>query len=286
MSRSEAAQLYTAAGFPIVNNQPVNRCRQPARPRVTFVDLNEDRRAEALFVDENAQCYAPSGRYFSVLLKDGNRWRALMSGTGTAQAMPSKTAGWLDMRVSDGGCTRDFRFAGSAYAAAAGCAGDLTAAAPRAGAAPAAAPATVVGTLTPADEAAAFKAAGFTKRGKAWRSDCDDPGTASYTPGRIEQVADLNGDSLPDAVIGESGTYCYGNTGHAFWLVAKQADGRWTLLTRSTGMPEFLKTQGAQGWPDVSVGGPGFCFPVQRWNGREYKLQRWEYDGKACKPPR
>ena len=35
-----------------------------------------------------------------------------------------------------------------------------------------------------------------------------------------------------------------------------------------------------------SVGGPGFCFPVQRWNGREYKLQRWEYDGKACKPPR
>ena len=43
---------------------------------------------------------------------------------------------------------------------------------------------------------------------------------------------------------------------------------------------------GAMGWPDISVGGPGFCFPVQRWNGREYKLQRWEYEGKACKPPR
>ena len=87
-------------------------------------------------------------------------------------------------------------------------------------------------------------------------------------------------------MISEGGTFCYGNTGQAFWLVAKQADGRWTLITQSTGIAEFLKTKGAQGWPDISVGGPGFCFPVQRWNGREYKLQRWEYEGKACKPPR
>jgi hypothetical protein len=58
------------------------------------------------------------------------------------------------------------------------------------------------------------------------------------------------------------------------------------LVTSGTGIPEFLKTKGADGWPDISVGGPGFCFPVERWNGREYKFQRWEYDGKACKPPR
>jgi hypothetical protein len=24
---------------------------------------------------------------------------------------------------------------------------------------------------------------------------------------------------------------------------------------------------------------------VLRWNGRDYQQQRWEYDGKACKPP-
>lgn len=40
------------------------------------------------------------------------------------------------------------------------------------------------------------------------------------------------------------------------------------------------------GWPDISVGGPGFCFPVERWNGKEYKLHRFEYEGKRCKPPR
>jgi hypothetical protein len=54
-------------------------------------------------------------------------------------------------------------------------------------------------------------------------------------------------------------------------------------MTSSPGIPEFLKTKGVDGWPDVLVGGPGFCFPAERWNGKEYKLHRWEYDGKVCK---
>jgi hypothetical protein len=69
MSKAEAAQLYTAAGFPIVNDQPVNRCGKPAKPRVTFVDINGDKRPEALFIDSDAQCYAPSGRYFAILAR-------------------------------------------------------------------------------------------------------------------------------------------------------------------------------------------------------------------------
>ena len=307
MSRAQAAQLYTAAGFAIGNERPVNRCGQPAKPRVTFVDLNADRRPEALFVDGDLRCYAPSGRYFAVLVKEGSHWRVVISGNGSIQALPSRTAGWLDMRVSDSGCTRNFIFAGLAYASAGGCAGEALAAAPPAPptrpkatqpradtAPPAAAPATTgapdsqaaTATLQAGDEAAAFKAAGFKKRGNAWRSDCDDPGTASYSPGRIDQVADLNGDGLPDVVLSEGGTFCYGNTGQGFWLVAKQADGRWKLMTQSTGIAQFLKTKGVQGWPDISVGGPGFCFPVERWNGREYRLQRWEYESKPCKPPR
>jgi len=35
--------------------------------------------------------------------------------------------------------------------------------------------------------------------------------------------------------------------------------------------------------PMSSSAVPGFCFPAERWNGKEYKLHRWEYDGKACK---
>ena len=51
-------------------------------------------------------------------------------------------------------------------------------------------------------------------------------------------------------------------------------------------MPEFLKVKGVGGWPDVSLGGPGFCFPVYRWSGRAYTINRFEYEGKRCKPPR
>ena len=89
-----------------------------------------------------------------------------------------------------------------------------------------------------------------------------------------------------DVVLTEGGAFCYGNTGTGYWLLGRRADGSWQLMDRNTGVPEFLATRGTGGWPDISVGGPGFCFPVVRWNGREYKLQRWQYDGKPCKPAR
>ncbi len=134
-----------------------------------------------------------------------------------------------------------------------------------------------------ADQVAIFKAAGFTKQGRQWKSDCGDPGTATYEPGAIEMKGDLNGDGRPEAVVTEGSSYCYGMTGTGFWLLSKQATGGWKLMTRETGIPEFLKTKGVGGWPDISVGGPGFCFPVLRWNGKEYKLHRPAYEGKPCR---
>ena len=135
--------------------------------------------------------------------------------------------------------------------------------------------------LSPADEAAAFKAAGFSLKGKKWQA-CDDP-TPTYTPGAIEDVRDFNGDGQPEAVITEGGTYCYGNTGAGYSLVSKQANGSWKLNAKGTGMLTVLTTKGVDGWPDIEIGGPGFCFPVQRWNGREYVLQRQQYEGKPCR---
>jgi hypothetical protein len=296
LSEAEATQLFGAAGYRVAGGQPVNRCGAPANPRVSFVDINGDQRPEALLVDEGP-CYAPAGRYFAVLTKQGASWRAVISGTGAVQAQSSNTAGWLDLRVAEPGCTRDFRFQGNRYAPASDCAGRpavAAAPAPASPAAPARAPAAppqaAAGAsptrLSPADEAAAFKAAGFKRRGNQWRSDCDDPGTPTYSPGVIEKVADLNGDGRPEVLFTEGGTYCYGNTGQGYFVVTRLADGGWKRVASGTGIAEFLGTRGAEGWPDLRIGGPGFCFPVQRWNGREYALQRWEYQGKACKPPR
>ena len=137
--------------------------------------------------------------------------------------------------------------------------------------------------LTPADEAAAFTAAGFTRIDGAWRA-CEDPGTASYQAGAIEQVADLNGDGRPEAIIAEHSGFCYGMQGSGYMLVSKQAGGEWTLVTSGSGMLSPLQTRGAGGWQDLEIGGPGFCFEVARWNGSDYVFHRYEYEGKPCKP--
>jgi len=298
MSRAEVAQLYTVAGFPIANGQPVNRCGTPAKPKITFVDINGDKNPEALVIDTDATCYAPAGRYFAVLVKERVAWRAIVSGNGSIQALSTKTTGWLDMRVSDAGCTREFRYDGRNYSPTTTCARDAVASAPgspKAVPPPQRAPvpgmsppiaaasqaAATKKTLDAADQASAFKAAGFKKQGSTWRN-CDDRSAS----GSVERVDDFNGDGLPDAVLVEGGTACYGMTAQAFWLVSKRADGTWKLMTGGPGIAEFLKTKGVDGWPDVSIGGPGFCFPIERWNGKEYKLQRHEYEGKPCKPPR
>ncbi|MCJ2178416.1 hypothetical protein [Novosphingobium album (ex Hu et al. 2023)] len=137
--------------------------------------------------------------------------------------------------------------------------------------------------LTPKDRTAAFLAAGFKFQRGQW-SECGDPGTPSYSPGQIDTVRDLNGDGRPEAVITEGSTFCFGMTGTGFTLVSKQADGTWKSITSSQGIPSFLATKGVGGWPDIEIGGPGFCFPVERWNGKAYVRNRHQYEGKACRP--
>lgn len=136
--------------------------------------------------------------------------------------------------------------------------------------------------LSPADEAAAFKAAGFKKKGAQWHR-CEDP-TPLYGPGGIEDVRDVNGDGLPEVVITEGGTFCFGNTGTGFTLLSKQTNGTWKVMASSPGILHFLTTRGTGGWADIEVGGPGFCFPVLRWNGKAYAIDRHQYEGKACRP--
>jgi hypothetical protein len=138
--------------------------------------------------------------------------------------------------------------------------------------------------LSPSDRDAAFRASGFVRQGRQWRKCVDDP-SESYSPGRIGQSGDFNSDARPDAVIVEDSTFCNGHAGSSFHVVSKQADGAWKLLTESAGMATFLQTKGASGWPDIEIGGPGFCFAVARWDGKEYKFNRCEYEGKRCEEP-
>ena len=135
----------------------------------------------------------------------------------------------------------------------------------------------------PAELPAIYKAAGAVKRGTKWVLCADQPDPDGV---RVDLYRDLNGDGRPEVILAEGGTFCYGFTGEGFALLTKEASGGWRLMTSGAGIPEPLKTKGAAGYPDLSIGGPGFCFPVWRWNGREYDNQRFEYEGKPCRPGR
>ena len=135
----------------------------------------------------------------------------------------------------------------------------------------------------PSERAAILTAAGFHRVGDQWKSDCDDPGTASYSPATIETYRDISGDGRPEAIVTEGSTYCYGNTGAGFWVLTRAASGSWTKLYQSPGMPAVLPSR-VNGWPEIEVGGPGFCFPILRWTGKAYAIGRHAYDGKPCRP--
>lgn len=122
--------------------------------------------------------------------------------------------------------------------------------------------------------ASIFKAANFKKTKHGWKSNCDT--------GEIIIYKDLNGDGHKDAVIQDSSSMCYGNTGVGYYIVSQQKDGQWKKLFSNSGLPTFLKTKGKDGWPDIENGGPGFCSAIYRWNGQEYVVNRHEYEGKAC----
>ncbi|MDB5682747.1 MAG: hypothetical protein JWM75_445 [Sphingomonas bacterium] len=149
----------------------------------------------------------------------------------------------------------------------------------------AAVPAAAQGTLSPADQAAAYRAAGFTLQGRQWRA-CDAPSGSVYSPGKIETVRDLNGDGRPEAVITEGSSFCFGGDEVGYTIVSKQPDGAWKRITAGAGIVHVLATRGVGGWPDIEIGGQGFCFPVYRWDGRSYEIHRHQYQRKPCRPAR
>lgn len=135
----------------------------------------------------------------------------------------------------------------------------------------------------PAEMQAIYKAAGATRRGAKWVMCAEEPDAQGL---RVELYRDLNGDGRPEAIIAEDGSFCYGATGAGYAVLTREVSGAWRKMDSGAGIVEPLTTRGAGGYPDLSIGGPGFCFPVVRWNGRAYANQRFEYEGKPCRPGR
>ena len=125
-----------------------------------------------------------------------------------------------------------------------------------------------------ADKAAIFAAAGFKNTNGSWRGKC--------SLGHIPVIKDINGDGRLDAIVRDGGTECYGTTGVGFYLITMQKDGKWTRIFNSPGEPQFLKTVGRHGWPEMVVTNPSQCHQVFSWDGSKFIKVRQEYKAKAC----
>src|SRR5262245_13345829 len=123
------------------------------------------------------------------------------------------------------------------------------------------------GTLTEAEKMEMFKATGLivSKDGKGFVDE-----VCGQTAGADVEIRDMNADKVPEVLIIYGNDCLAGNTGSNVLLFIKDASGKYKANLGFPGASADPLPQKSMGYPDLQIGGPGFCFPVWRWNGKEY----------------
>lgn len=126
----------------------------------------------------------------------------------------------------------------------------------------------IAAELSANDKLAIIKIAGLTEEnGKYFTMACDEKTESELI------VEDLNKDEQPEAFIRSHGMCLGGGAGIAISLYIKDAKGEWKANLGFPGDYKILDTNNL-GYPDLEISGPGFCFPVWRWNGEAYDLYK------------
>lgn len=122
-------------------------------------------------------------------------------------------------------------------------------------------------TIAEADQQAIFDQLGYLVGADGASLEVMDCGTI------FTQVAedDLNGDGVPEVFVLGGNTCTSGGDGSNLTLFVRNADGGWGMhLGFQAGGWTKLET-GNLGYPDLSIGGMGFCEAVYRWDGSTYQ---------------
>jgi len=81
---------------------------------------------------------------------------------------------------------------------------------------------------------------------------------------------DMNKDGKEEIFVLFGNSFTSGHTGSSISLFIKNTSGVYKNHLGFPGtLPDALSTV-SQGYPDLLIGGPGFEFPVLRWNGKTY----------------
>lgn len=122
LTAEQAVQLFAEAGFSLTDGRPVNRCGTPANPRIAFIDLDGDGRAEAHVADVAPACYGKPGAWFAILAQQASgSWQRLIGEDGIVGFERSRSQGWNDLSLEprDSACPGVRRFNGTDYGASA-----------------------------------------------------------------------------------------------------------------------------------------------------------------------
>ncbi len=128
----------------------------------------------------------------------------------------------------------------------------------------------VQSTLTGAERNDIAAQLGFILSGDENQPFALDKDSKDFPFGAIVLPTDMNKDGREEIFVSFGNSYTSGNTGSSISLFIKNAAGAYILNLGFPGViPDALATSNV-GYPDLLIGGPGFEYPVWRWNGKAY----------------
>jgi hypothetical protein len=101
-----------------------------------------------------------------------------------------------------------------------------------------------------------------------------DKDSKDYPFGATVMPTDMNKDGNEEIFVLFGNGFTSGNTGSSITVYIKNATGVYGPQLGFPGVAPDVLTTSNLGYPDLLVGGPGFDFPVFRWNGKAYNNHR------------